>query len=229
MLIEVNKQKKFWERKDKKYKFENGFSYEIEKLITRFKELFSNIDENILSRSYAFANYFYINMNFRNDFISFSISNGEVLINLNLFTNDESFMSNFSEAYVYCLLNNEKDTLKEVISLYENNTRINNYTSEYRNTPKYKALILYLSLETKNVKRVNIPSKLTEDIDDINSDIQLIQNEVSKSKEELSNFNIQYKQELKMWVEEKNLWFKEKEDEKEEIKQRYLTRIEIIC
>lgn len=225
LLTELNKQKNFWERKDKKNNFENGFSYEIEKLITRLKEALPNIDENILSTNYTLANYFY-NINFRNDLISFSNSNGEILINLNLFAYDESFMSSFSEAYVYCLLNNEKDTLKEVISLYANNTRINNYTSEYRNTPKYKALILYLSLETKNVKRVNIPSKLTEAIDDINSDIQLIQDEVSKSKEELSNFNIKYKQDLKTWVEEKNLWFKEKEDEIEEIKQRYLTRID---
>lgn len=226
LLTELNKQQKFWARKDRRHNFEDGFSYELEKLITKFGEVFSNIDVNVLSSNYTLANYFYNNINFRNDFISFSISNGEVLINLNLFTHDESFMSSFSEAYVYCLFNNEKDTLKEVISLYSNNTRINNYTSEYRNTPKYKALILYLSLETKNVKRVNIPSKLTEDIDNINSDIQLIQDDVSKSKEDLSNFNIQYRQELKTWVEEKNLWFKEKEDEIEEIKQRYLTRID---
>ena len=226
LLTELNKQKKFWARKDRKHNFEDGFSYELEKLITKFKEVISKIDENVLSSNYTLANYFYNNINYRNDLISFSNSNGEIHINLSLFTYDESFMSSFSEAYVYCLLNNEKDTLKEIISLYANTSNINQYTSYTRGSSRYKALILYLSLETKNVKRVNIPSKLTEDIDNIKSEIELIQDEVLKSKEELSHFNIQYKQELKMWVEEKNSWFKEKEDEIEEIKQRYLTRID---
>lgn len=225
LLTELNKQKKFWERKDKKYNFEKSFSQEIEIVIGKLKEAHSNINENVLSSNYALANHFYNTINFKYDWINNINSNGQLIINFNFFAYYDSCISTFSQAYVYCLFNNEKDTLKEVISLYSNNTRINNYTSEYRNTPKYKALILYLSLETKNVKRVNIPSKLTEDIDNINSDIQLIQDDVSKSKEDLSNFNIQYRQELKTWVEEKNLWFKEKEDEIEEIKQRYLTRI----
>lgn len=226
LLTELNKQKKFWARKDRKHNFEDGFSNELEKLIQKFKEVISKIDENVFSSNYTLANYFYNNINFRNDLISFSNSNGETHINLNLFTYNESFISSFSEAYVYCLLNNEKDTLKEVISLYANTSYINQYTSYTRDSSRYKALILYLSLETKNVKRVNIPSNLTEDIDNIKSEIQLIQDEVSKSKEKLSHFNIKYKQDLKTWVEEKNLWFKEKEDEIEEIKQSYLTRID---
>lgn len=226
LLVELNKQKKFWERKDKKYKFEKGFSQELEIVITKLEEVCSNVTENILSSNYTLVNYFNNAINIRDDWVNFNNNGGEYIINFNFFANDESFISEFSEAYIYCLLYYEKDTLKEVISLYSNTSRINQYTSYARNTPQNNALILYLSLETKNVKRINIPSKLTDDISNIKSDIELIQCDLTKSKEELSNFNLQYKQELKTWVEEKNLWFKEKEDEIEEIKQRYLTRID---
>lgn len=226
LLTELNKQKKFWERKDKKYNFEKSFSQEIEIVIAKLKEAHSNINENVLSSNYALANHFYKTINSKYDWINNVNSNGQLIINFNFFVYYDSCISTFSQAYVYCLLNNEKDTLKEIISLYAKISNINQYTSYTRGSSRYKALILYLSLETKNVKRVNIPSNLTEDIDNIKSEIQLIQDEVSKSKEELSHFNIQYKQELKTWVEEKNSWFKEKEDEIEEIKQRYLTRID---
>lgn len=226
LLIELNKQKKFWERKDKKYNFEKSYSQVIGKVITKLKESCSNVDENNLSSNYTLANHFYNTSSFRDDWINFSNSNGVFLINFSFFAHDESFINNFSEAYIYCLLYYDKDTLKEVISLYANTNNINQYTSSARGSSRYNALILYLSLETKSVKRINIPSKLTEDVSSIKSDIQLIQDDLFNSKVELSEFNMQYQQELRTWVNEKNLWFKEKEDEIEKIKQKYLTRIE---
>lgn len=226
LLTELNKQKSFWERKDKKYKFEKCFSQEIEIVITKLKEAHSNINENVLSSNYALTNHFYTTINFKYDWINTSNSNGQLIINFNFFACDDSCIRTFSQAYVYCLLNDKKDVLKEVTSLYLNTSRINEFTSAIRNTPKYSALILYLSLETKNVKKVDIPLEITEEIGNIKSEIQLVQNDLSKSKEELSKFNIQYHQELRTWVDEKNQWFQNKESEIEKIKQRYLERMD---
>lgn len=229
-LLEIKRQKEYWYSLDSKYSVKYKFSDLLEQIYNQLESAKKSISFKDITESYVYyrtvSDYLYQHYQYnildKKIYIEYS---DYLLISLNtlkIFKDTNSSICNIKMGYVYCLEHNyDWEILQDFMNLYLKDTSISNYVNSRRDSNQHIALLLYISLETKNYPKTNGSAFVQLEINKYEDEIQIINNEISKTKIELSGFNKEYRTELENWKREKEVWYKNKEDELRMLKSNF--------